>query len=84
MGSYDERFALHPGLAGARLFIGVDSRGVESKDLNKAFVDINEGLIGQVKKEWPGTRYGKGKKGERYLAKYFSRLIPQRRGQPGA
>jgi cytochrome P450 len=68
---------------GARLFIGVDSRGAESKDLNSAFTDINEGLIGQIKKEWPGTRYGKGKKGERYLAQYFSRLIPQRRGHEG-
>ena len=68
---------------GARLFIGVDSRSAESQHLNKAFTDIAEGLLGQVKKDWPGTRYRKGKLGERYLAEYFRKLIPQRRNHDG-
>ena len=51
--------------------------------MNQAFLDINEGLLGQVRKEIPGTRYYKGKKGERYLRSYFSQQIPLRRNGDG-
>jgi len=63
---------------GAEVFIG--SKDVEeNKRLNQAFLDINDGLLGQVRKEWPGTKYNKGKKGERYLRDYFTNEIDKRR-----
>jgi cytochrome P450 len=64
---------------GAQVFIGVDADGEEARALNEAFNDISEGLVGQVRKEWPFTKYKRGKQGERFLAQYFSELIPQRR-----
>ena len=67
---------------GAKVFIGVQL-GEEANTINQAFLDINEGLIGQVRKEWPGTKYGKAKKAERYLYDYFSKEIDKRRGGDG-
>lgn len=67
---------------GAEVFIGAKA-GEETKKMNQAFLDINEGLLGQLRKEWPGTKYGKGKKGERYLRDYFSGQIDQRREGDG-
>lgn len=64
---------------GAKVFIGAEA-GEETRKMNQAFLDINEGLLGQVRKEIPGTRYNKGKKGERYLHSYFAGQIPKRRG----
>ncbi|WP_188109599.1 cytochrome P450 [Pseudohalioglobus sediminis] len=68
---------------GARVFIGVEASGAEAEALNRAFTDINEGLVGQVKKELPFTKFRKGKQGERFLARYFAELIPRRRGSDG-
>jgi len=64
---------------GAKVFIGEEDREKTSK-LNQAFLDINDGLLGQIRKEIPGTRYYKGKQGERYLRNYFAAEIPKRRG----
>jgi cytochrome P450 len=64
---------------GAKVFIGVEL-GEEAARINQAFMDINDGLMGQFRKEIPGTRYNRGKKGERYLRKYFAAEIPKRRG----
>jgi cytochrome P450 len=63
---------------GAKVFIGAEA-GEATKKMNQAFLDINEGLLGQVRKEIPGTRYNKGKKGERYLRGYFQGQIAKRR-----
>jgi cytochrome P450 len=62
---------------GAKVFIGVEL-GEEADKVNQAFLDINDGLLGQLRKEWPGTKYGKGKKAERYLRDYFSKEIDKR------
>ncbi|MCK5881591.1 MAG: cytochrome P450 [Sinobacterium sp.] len=67
---------------GATVFIGA-KLGAEADTINQAFLDINEGLIGQVRKEWPGTKYGKAKKAERYLRDYFSKEIDKRREGTG-
>ncbi len=63
---------------GSKVFIGVDDPE-DMKKANQAFLDINDGLLGQVRKEWPGTKYNKGKKGERYLRDYFAKEIDARR-----
>lgn len=67
---------------GAKVFIGVEL-GSEADKINQAFLDINDGLLGQVRKEWPGTKYGKAKKAERYLREYFSKEIDARREGDG-
>jgi len=64
---------------GAKVFIGIEL-GEEADRINKAFLDINDGLLGQLRKEIPGTRYNRGKQGERYLREYFAKEIPKRRG----
>jgi cytochrome P450 len=67
---------------GADVFIGAEA-GETTNKLNQAFLDINDGLLGQVRKEWPGTKYNKGKKGERYLRDYFAEQIDDRREGDG-
>jgi cytochrome P450 len=52
-------------------------------DINNAFLAINDGLLGQVRKEWPGTKYGRGMKGKRFLENYFREEIPKRRKGDG-
>lgn len=64
---------------GAKVFIGIDQPGPEMERVNEAFLDIGEGLLGQVRVDIPGTRYARGKRGERYLARYFREQIPLRR-----
>lgn len=66
---------------GAEVFIGAEHK--DTPKLNQAFLDINEGLIGQLRKEWPGTKYNKGKKGERLLRDYFSKEVDDRRDGDG-
>lgn len=68
---------------GAKVFIGVEL-GEEAARINQAFIDINDGLLGQLRKEIPGTKYNRGKKGERYLREYFAAEIPKRRGSDRA
>ena len=67
---------------GASVFVGAEA-GEDTKKMNQAFLDINDGLLGQVRKEWPGTAYNKGKKGERYLREYFGGEIDKRREGTG-
>lgn len=67
---------------GAHVFIGAKA-GEETEKMNQAFLDINDGLLGQIRKEWPGTKYNKGKKGQRYLEQYFSGEIDHRREGDG-
>lgn len=66
---------------GAKVFIGIENDEKLLKQVNKAFLAINDGLLGQLKKEWPGTKYGAGKKGERFLADYFRSEMPIRRAK---
>jgi cytochrome P450 len=67
---------------GAKVFIGAEA-GEDTRKMNKAFLDINDGLMGQIRRELPGTKYAKGKKGERYLRGYFSEQIKIRRSGDG-
>lgn len=68
---------------GARAFIGVKEFDQESAKLNKAFTGINEGLLGIIRFNLPGTRYSRGMKGLRYIHQYFRDIIPQRRTGDG-
>lgn len=68
----------------AKIFVGLDDlEGDEAARLNKAFLDIADGLMGIITKEIPGTKYKRGKDGERYLHNFFGKLIGERRAGDG-
>lgn len=67
----------------ATIFVGLDKDDKRAADLNQAFNDVSEGLMGIITKELPGTKFKKGKKGERYLRKMFVDLLDDRRNGNG-
>lgn len=69
---------------GAKVFIGVEDMGRDGQLINEAFLDVNEGLIGMVRKEIPGTAFARGQKAKRFLHQYFAKQIPERRKNDGA
>lgn len=67
----------------ARIFIGLDALGDDARQLNRAFLDIADGLMGLVDWDIPGTKYYKGKRAQRQLEEFFLGLIPYRRNGSG-
>lgn len=67
----------------AQIFVGLHESDERAAKLNKAFLDIANGLMGIITKELPGTKYRKGKIGERYLKEFFGSLIDDRRAGDG-
>ena len=47
--------------------------------IHRAFVDMMEGSLGVVRKDWPGLLYHRGMQGRRYLYNYFLSLIANKR-----
>lgn len=68
---------------GARVFLGMDLDGPETNALNQSFLDMNEGTLSLIRKDWPGLLYRKGMNGRRDLESFFVGLVPQRRGASG-
>lgn len=68
---------------GAKVFLGMDLDGPETKSLNQSFLDMNEGVLALIRKDWPGLLYRKGMNGRRELEKFFLGLVPGRRGSQG-
>ncbi len=68
---------------GAKVFLGMDLEGSATKALNQSFLDMNEGVLSLIRKDWPGLLYRKGMNGRRDLEKFFFELVPQRRGATG-
>ncbi len=69
---------------GSAVFIGVNESDEEMEKMNQAFLDISDkGLMGLFKVNLPGFKFHKGKQGKKYLEKYFSTIIPQRRSGDG-
>lgn len=68
---------------GARVFLGMDMEGPETRALNQSFLDMNEGTLSLIRKDWPGLLYHKGMNGRRALEKFFIGLVPERRGVTG-
>jgi cytochrome P450 len=69
---------------GAKVFLGMDMAGDETRALNQAFLDMNEGTVALIRKDWPGLKYHKAMKGRRALEDFFISLVPQRRGGSGS
>ena len=69
---------------GAKVFLGLDMHGEETRALNQSFLDMNEGVLALIRKDWPGLLYRKGMNGRRELESFFLGLVPGRRGQRGS
>lgn len=82
-------FAFYPNIktllldVGAKVFLGMDMEGAETRTLNQSFLDMNEGVLSLIRKDWPGLLYRKGMNGRRDLEKFFFELVPARRGASG-
>ena len=63
----------------AKIFVGIDELGEESDRLAEAFVASSDGLLGLVRKDWPGLKFHRGLKGVKYQREYFAKMIPARR-----
>lgn len=63
----------------AQIFVGVDPGEAAAKNMNRAFTDVANGMLGIILKELPGTRHAKAKKQERFLQSFFNHLIDERR-----
>jgi cytochrome P450 len=85
----DKNFHFYPNIKtllldiGAKVFLGMDLEGPATRDLNQSFLDMNEGMLALIRKDWPGLLYRKGMNGRRALEKFFFEIVPQRRGVSG-
>lgn len=61
------------------VFCKVDDEDNDEDNINKAFIDLMEGSMGMIRKDWPGLLYRRGMNGRRYLAAYFKKLVPKKR-----
>jgi len=68
---------------GAKVFLGLDMAGSETRALNHSFLEMNEGVLALIRKDWPGLLYRRGMNGRRDLERFFFRLVPERRGSEG-
>lgn len=63
----------------AQIFVGVDPGEAAAKNMNRAFTDVANGMLGIILKELPGTRHAKAKKQQRFLQSFFASLVDERR-----
>ncbi|MEM0954275.1 MAG: cytochrome P450 [Pseudomonadota bacterium] len=68
---------------GAKVFLGMDLAGAETEALNRNFLEMNEGIMALIRKDWPGLLYRRGMNGRRALEDFFVGLVPERRGVSG-
>jgi len=68
---------------GARVFLGLDLKGPETRRLNQAFLDMMAGTLALIRRDWPGLLYRKGMNGRRELERFFIDLVPQKRASGG-
>lgn len=68
----------------AHIFLGLDSLGTDAQRINRAFLDIANGLMGLVEWDIPGTRYHRAKRAQHELESFVRELIPQRRKETGS
>lgn len=69
---------------GAKVFLGMDLQGEQTRRLNQAFLDMMSGTLAVIRKDWPGLVYRKGMDGRRWLERYFMDLVPQKRSDDGS
>lgn len=62
----------------AEVFLGV-ALDDEARRVNKAFIDVVEASTAIMRLPLPGTSYGRGLAGRRYLERFFASRIPDKR-----
>jgi len=83
---WPEHFKFYPAIKdltldiAAKVFLGL-SLGEESKQLNRAFVDVVEASMAVLRVNLPGTLFGRGLRGRSYLERYFAARIDAKRKQ---
>ncbi|MDY0005636.1 MAG: cytochrome P450 [Spongiibacteraceae bacterium] len=84
-----DKFLYYPNIktllldVGAKVFLGLDLGGRETREMNNAFLDMMSGALALVRKDWPGLLYRKGMNGRRWLEHYFADLVSKRRDTDG-
>jgi len=84
-----DKFKFYPNIktllldVGAKVFLDMDLDGPETQALNQSFLDMNEGNVALIRRDWPGLLYHKGMNGRRQLEEFFVGLVPKRRGVQG-
>ncbi len=84
-----DKFEFYPNIktllldVGAKVFLGLEMEGEATRSLNQSFLDMNEGTMALIRRDWPGLLYHKGLKGRRELEDFFINLVPGRRGASG-
>lgn len=63
---------------GAQLFLGT-KLGPESKKVNESFIAAVDASLAVLRLPIPGTTWGRGLKGRRFLEKFIGEMIPQKR-----
>ncbi|OJH07796.1 MAG: cytochrome [Alcanivorax borkumensis] len=63
---------------GAQIFFGLEM-GPESNKVNQSFIDATDASLAVVRLPIPGLLWHRGMKGRRYLEKFVTGLIPQKR-----
>ena len=66
----------------ATSFLGLPF-GPEADRLNKAFVDMVQAAVAPIRRPLPFTAMGKGVAGRKMMVAYFTRLLRERRADPG-
>ena len=61
------------------VFCGGGQSEEERDAINQAFIDMMDGTLGIVRKDWPGFLYHRGLQGRRRLWRHFFGLIDQKR-----
>lgn len=61
------------------VFCKVDAEDSDEDNINQAFIDLMEGSMGMIRKDWPGLLYRRGMNGRRYLSSYFKKLVQKKR-----
>lgn len=85
----DDNFLFYPNIKrllldiGANIFLGLDLGGSESERLNRAFLDMMDGSLALIRRDWPGLLYRRGMNGRRELERFFLELVPLRRQGDG-
>lgn len=67
---------------GARVFVGLEIGG-EAQRLNQAFLDMMEGVLSIIRRDWPGLLYRRAMNGRRELERFFLELMPAKRISEG-
>ena len=66
----------------ATSFLGLPF-GPEADRLNKAFVDMVQAAVAPIRRPLPFTAMGRGYAGRKLMVDYFTRLLRERRANPG-